>query len=341
MWNLQVRFAGTVRIRAVTGIRGSTMKKIVLFAAMTFALGCGSGARAADLAAVLKAPAVPVAAPSMFDIAFGAAIMSDYNFRGISQSDRGPSVYGYIEPRFKVTPNVELYAGLAGYSTKLPTTPTGEFDIYAGIRPTFGPISFDFGALYYYYPNESQIFVLPTGGPGFGSFPTTQPPAGYVPWTLANTDFWEFYGKASYTWNDIVTLGAGVYYAPNWLNTGAPGTYGSLTLKVAAPSSMLPSGIGAYVSGELARYWLGTTGAFFGNIDLPDYTYWNVGIGLTYKAVTLDLRYHDTDIGQANCFTLTGDLNGLDSGGRPGRSNWCGSAFIAKLSVDTTLSALK
>ncbi len=92
------------------------------------------------------------------------------------------------------------------------------------------------------------------------------------------------------------------------------------------------------MSGEVARYLLGTTDAFFGNINLPDYTYWNVGLALTYKIFTLDLRYHDTDLTRTQCFVLTGDLRGLPGGGGAiGRSNWCSEAFIAKLSIDSTI----
>jgi hypothetical protein len=34
---------------------------------------------------------------------------------------------------------------------------------------------------------------------------------------------------------------------------------------------------------------------------------------------------------------FTGDLDGLDICARRGRSNWCGEACIAKLSIDTTI----
>ena len=75
---------------------------------------------------------------------------------------------------------------------------------------------------------------------------------------------------------------------------------------------------------------------------MPDYTYWNIGVGLTYKAMTVDLRYHDTDLSRGECFVLTGDLRGLPSGKGPlNSSKWCGEAFIAKVAFDTTLSALK
>ena len=76
-------------------------------------------------------------------------------------------------------------------------------------------------------------------------------------------------------------------------------------------------------------------GVYVPAVDLPDYTTWNVGIGFTWKVFTLDLRYSDTDLSKTNCFVITGDPHA----GPPAAlgSNWCGSTFVAKLSVDTTL----
>ncbi|MFL5001959.1 MAG: hypothetical protein ACJ8DY_16375, partial [Xanthobacteraceae bacterium] len=85
------------------------MKTLALSVTAALLLSTGLAA-AADMP--VKAAPAPAAAPvSPWDIAFGGAIMSDYNFRGISQSDRGPSLTAYFEPRFKIVPNVELYAG--------------------------------------------------------------------------------------------------------------------------------------------------------------------------------------------------------------------------------------
>jgi hypothetical protein len=78
-------------------------------------------------------------------------------------------------------------------------------------------------------------------------------------------------------------------------------------------------------------------GAAVGQHQPARLLYWNVGVAFTYKIFTLDLRYHDTDLTRARCFMITGDLNGLDTGARPGRSNWCSEAFIGELSVDTTI----
>jgi uncharacterized protein (TIGR02001 family) len=287
--------------------------KTTIAASLTALALLGNSAFAADI--VTKAPKKVEDAPSScFDLAVGGGLQSDYNFRGISQSDRGPSVYGYAEPRCNVTKDIQLYAGVWGWSTKLPTTPTGEFDIYGGIRPTFGPLAFDFGFIYYWYPRETQLFfadpaaltVSPSNF-GFGAF------------TVRDTDFWEVYGKVTWT-------------ATDWLQSGAKATYAGSTVKFTLPAKWFPADWGAYVSGEAAHYWIGSFTAFGPAFDLPDYTTWNVGIGATYKIFTFDLRYYDTDLSQRNCFLLTSDPSGVATAS----SKWCGASVIGKFSFDLT-----
>src|ERR1700716_4037752 len=132
------------------------MKKLILSVIAAAALA--TPALAADLKMALKAPPPP---PSPWDIAFGAALMSDYNFRGISQSNRGPAVTAYSETRYNVDKDLQLYAGSQYWAVTLPTNPTCECDFYGGIRPTFGPLALDFGVIYYYYPKETQHANVP------------------------------------------------------------------------------------------------------------------------------------------------------------------------------------
>jgi uncharacterized protein (TIGR02001 family) len=287
-----------------------------------------SSAFAADI--VRKAPKKVEAAPSScFDVAFGGGIQSDYNFRGVSQSDRGPGVFAYVEPRCNVTKDVQLYVGLWGWSTKLPTTPTGEFDVYGGVRVTVDKFAFDFGAMYYWYPRETQYWIAGTA--------VTTAFTG-VPLTLTETDFWEIYGKVTWTVTDWLSVNPYVYYANSFLNTGAQGTYAGGIVKFTAPSAWMPTDWGAYLSGEAAHYWLGTATnyPFTAPFDLPDYTTWNIGVGATYKVFTFDLRYYDTDLTTANCFVLTGDPSGVTSG--TATSKWCGASIIGKVSFDLTLN---
>ena len=135
------------------------MKKLVTSVVAAIALSATS-AFAADVMPVKAAKVIaPAPAPSPFDIAFGAVIQSDYNFRGVSQSDRGPSVGAYVEPQFN-TAFGTLYVGVAGYSIEWPSAPgyffsdpAAEIDIYGGWRKTWGAFSLDLCVLYYYNPN--------------------------------------------------------------------------------------------------------------------------------------------------------------------------------------------
>jgi uncharacterized protein (TIGR02001 family) len=318
--------------------RGWTMKKAFL-SAVAVATLAASSAFAADLKPILKAPP-PVASP--WDIAFGGALMSDYNFRGISQSQRGPSVTAYVETRYNVNPNLQLYFGDQYWAVDLPTNPSCECDIYGGIRPTIGALAFDFGFIYYWYPRERGYSNDPKAF--FPPFPN-----GNV--TLNQTDYWEVYGKASWdAIKDKLNFGANVYYSPSWLNTGAYGLYASATAKYTGGTFNLNVGlvgeVGWYVSGEFGHYWLGTTdfNTFVYNppINLPDYNFWNVGLAFTFlKVFTLDLRYYDTDLSKSECNVLTADPRstpgGSFSGGNNGlKSSLCGASFIATVKADLT-----
>src|ERR1700694_3441789 len=127
---------------------GVTMK--ILASAAVLVIGVmATSAFAADMRLKAKASEPP---PSPWDIAFGSALMSDYNFRGITQSNHKPSVAAYFEPRYNVTKDLQLYAGISGESISFPNRAAAEIDLYAGFRPTFDKLALDFGFWYYWYP---------------------------------------------------------------------------------------------------------------------------------------------------------------------------------------------
>ncbi len=310
---------------------GLAMKRVFL-ATVAAAICSASTAFAADLAIV--APPPP---PSPWDIAFGAGVYSDYNFRGISQSNRKPSVNAYFEPRFNVNDNLQLYAGVGGWSIAFANRTSGEIDIYGGIRPSFGPLSFDLGVWYYYYP----------GGQCFND----SPPECAVQGTLPNENiikkdlsFLEYYGTASLALTDFFSIGGGAYYDVDWLNFGFDAVYASGNATLNLPSAWLLPDTGVYISGEFGRYWLGTTDEFYGNIPLPDYSTWNIGLGLTWKVFTVDMRYYDTDLSEGECNAITSDFTAsfdpgavipvVNEGGLA--SKWCNEAYVISLKADLT-----
>src|ERR1700712_3709452 len=128
---------------------GIVMKKLVLLAtALTLVSG---SAFAADMRLkAVKAP--PPVAFDPWDIAFGSAIMNDYIFRGVTQSNHKPSVSVYFEPRYNVTKDFQLYVGVAGESISFPNRAAAEIDAYGGARLTVGAWAFDAGLWGYLYP---------------------------------------------------------------------------------------------------------------------------------------------------------------------------------------------
>src|SRR5215831_18662016 len=316
------------------------MKRVAL--PFLIVAGLTTSALAADIATKAP-PAPPAPPPSPWDVAITAALMNDYNFRGITQSRHQPSVQGGFELRYTFNPQWQTYAGISGESIDFPNHAAAEIDFYGGIRPTFDKLALDFGVWYYWYPG-GQCFN--TGFAGCN--------ASLLNGNVIKTDvsFWEVYGKATYTVNDQFSFGGSIYYSPSVLNSGADGEFLAGTAKYVLPSNMFPKDWGMYVSADVGHWFLGTSDNFYAVAGFPNgfpyksYTTWDLGVGFTYKVFTLDLRYYDTDLNKGDCNAFTSDhtASGVSSTpinpGGPG-SNWCGATFIAKLSVDTALSALK
>jgi uncharacterized protein (TIGR02001 family) len=333
---------------------GNVMKKTILSVAAVLAIGA-SAASAADLPAKVYKKAPPIVAFDPWDVAFGSAIMSDYVFRGITQSNHKPSVAAYFEPRYNVTKDVQLYIGTSFESISFPNRAAGEVDIYGGVRPTVGMFAFDFGVWGYLYPGGQCFQSAAFCGKDI-SF--ADPVTGGLPingnFAKKSASFYEGYAKVNITLNDQFAVGFNEYYSPNFLNLGAWGNYASITGKYTAPSTIFGStGVGMYISGEYGRQWLGTSDAFYGTgagtvfaagIPEPSYNTWNIGVGFTYKVFTLDLRYSDTDLSKGSCNAFTSDNTATrstvssQSAINPFgfESGWCGATGIVKLSADLT-----
>src|SRR6202012_3561095 len=275
---------------------GIVMKKVVLLETALAMVG-GTAVTGSAFAADLPTKAVKAPPPAPFDpwdIAFGSAIMNDYVFRGVTQSNHMPSVTAYFEPRYNVNKDLQLYIGTSTESISFANRAAAEVDVYGGIRPTFGAAAFDFGVWGYLYPggNCADNVVAANGMPGGGVCAVSTQTIYHADDNVMKKDvsFFEAYGKYTYTINDNWAVGLNEYYSPNFLNSGAWGNYSSITGKYTAPSTAFgTSGVGMYVSGEFGRQWLGTSDSFYAvpafpnGIKYADYNTWNIGIGFTYK----------------------------------------------------------
>ncbi|HNT39588.1 MAG TPA: TorF family putative porin [Rubrivivax sp.] len=109
--------------------------------------------------------AVPTGANAELD--FNLAVVSDYRFRGLSQSRLRPAVQGGVDYSAG-----GLYVGAWGSSIQWIRDAGGdgraEIDLYGGIRGEFAPgLSWDFGLLRYQYidhalpvsPNTTEVYA--------------------------------------------------------------------------------------------------------------------------------------------------------------------------------------
>jgi len=308
------------------------MRKIVLSAIAAVALSTST-----VMAADMPVKAAPAAPASAWDIAFGSALVSDYIWRGITQSAHKPSVSAYFEPRYNINKDLQLYAGVAGNSIVFPNRAAAEIDLYAGIRPTFDKLALDFGVWYYWYPGG---ICYSTGTPG------CQPTLLNGNVIKADLSFWEVYAKATYNVTDSFAVGATFNYSPSVLNSGADGAYYAVNAKYTGPA--FSNGAKPYISGEVGYWSLGTSDAFYAVAGFPNgipyksYATWNLGIGATWKVFTAEIRYYDTNLSRGDCNAFTSDHTAIFDGSftsiNPGGvgSSWCDARIIGKISADLT-----
>lgn len=222
--------------------------------------------------AALALTATPAAAHDLgggFTINGGATVVSDYRFRGISQTDRRFAVQGSLT----LGHSSGFYATVWGSSIDdyVAAGSDQEIDLVFGWKRTWGNTTVDVGVLYYYYPNSSQFI------------------ANY------NSDFIEPYASVSHVVGPV-TLKASAAYAPSQsaLSIGM-GSEDNLYVAGDVSASL---GSGFSVSGHVGHSF-GPSYLTIGD----GYTDWNAGISYTTGPLTLGVQYVDTD---GTFTTLTG-----------------------------------
>ena len=209
-------------------------------------------------------------------------VTSDYVFRGFSQSAEKPTVQGGIDVTYGI-----LYAGVWASGIDFGETGAGrdianvEVDLVAGIKPKWGPLSFDFGAIYYMYPKAID--------PG------------------AELNYFEVKAGVSYEAWKGGTLAGTVFYSPEYTGkTGDVWTFeGSVAQELPKFGPITPtfSALLGYQTGDSAAY-----SALIG--EGGEYLYWNAGVALAFhERFSVDLRYWGTDNSGGFCDAFGKVLN--------------------------------
>ncbi|QNA84912.1 hypothetical protein G4G27_13580 [Sphingomonas sp. So64.6b] len=186
------------------------------------------------------APAAePAPAASPFSVTASATLVSDYRFRGFSQTGENGAIQGTINLNHESGFYVGTWGSSVGFAGHT------EVDLYGGYTKTFGKVTLDAGLLYYLYPKKGN----------------------------ADTDFFEPYVNVSttvgpvtakvgvnYAWGGQAALGDNsAVYLHGDISTAIPSTPFGLNAHIGwAKSDAFPGGI----DGKVLDYSFGATAAY-------------------------------------------------------------------------------
>jgi hypothetical protein len=250
-----------------------------------------------SVAAALATPLLAAAqTPAPSPVTGNMSIVSDYRFRGISQTYLGPAIQGgidYAHPsgfyagnwNSSVTENV--FVGGSGI----------EMDFYGGYKMSIGDIGLDVGTIYYYYPRAE--FQSASGNAKF--------------------DNWEIYLGASWKWlsgkfyyavSDYFGLSSEQSQGGYWFNRDTGANLGStsdssgtwyLDLSAAFPLTKELSVVAHYGMLEVNKY------------SELDYKDWKLGVTYDLNGWVLGAAYVDSDADKG--WYYTGGSKGLKATG--------------------------
>ena len=237
------------------------------------------GLIAASLIAATALAATPAFAdetdpPSDVTMTGSAAIVSQYRFRGLSQSNNQPVVQGSITVSHSSGFYISTW-GSSASSNDYNDSPIDiggtEIDVYGGFAKELGKsgVKVDVGVYGYIYPGSANI----NGG--------------------TSGNYYEVYGSLSKTLGPVAAK-MGVYYAP--------------PQKVFDLSVFSPTRNNTYVYGELSSGIPGTPVSLHGHLGhtgggfdyIKPYIDYSVGASVTWKALTLDASLVGTNVSSSD-----------------------------------------
>jgi hypothetical protein len=259
----------------------------------------------AAVAALSFLPAVPALAqdtdpPAPVTVSGSVALVSDYRFRGVSQTDEEMAIQG----GFTVSHESGLYAStwasnLSGWGTF--GGANMELDLVGGYKMDIGGGgAIDVGVTWYMYPGGAQ-----------------------------KTDFAEIYAKLSGSAGPVSLL-AGVAYAPSqealgkWYATGADAAAGVYTDPgdkednlylwgdATAGISGTPLTLKAHIGYSDGNDGLGPNGTSIA--PTGKYWDWSLGADVAVGPLTLGVSYVDTDISDSDAAYLLPNFSSTKDG---------------------------
>lgn len=257
---------------------------------------------ATAVATVLAAPTLVLAADPTPEHTFtpNVGVVSDYLFRGVSQTRHAPALQGGID----YAHSSGLYAGISASTVTWVKDYLGkgstEVDFYGGYKNAFagGDWNYDMGLIHYNYPGKGTA----TGATGF---------AGLGP--LYNPNTTEVYGAIGYKWLTVKYSHAISKNFIGWVpyNNGVGGfdynknSKGSNYLELNAAYDL---GDGWGIAGHMGHQKVKNTETLPGVLLDANYTDWNIGVTKDVGFGVVGLTYSDTDV-KGTCNSSAGGTN--------------------------------
>ncbi len=206
------------------------------------------------------------------------AFVTDYSYRGISQTQRGVAGqmgFGYESPAVSEKVPLTGYLQAWGSNVSFPGSggATFELDTIVGARyKALGDkLLIDASFMRYNYPGAAQYTFF---------------------------DFNEWGLLVSYDF-DVVALTAGLHYSPNFFGNSGIGWYKQLLATVPLPFVKLNDNLAFKLFGSIGSQYVEKNV----NYGIPNNDYWDWQLGLTMTAFTVDfsVAYTGTNISSQDC----------------------------------------
>jgi uncharacterized protein (TIGR02001 family) len=201
------------------------------------------------------------------------ALVSDYIFRGITNTDHNPAVQGGLIYTADIgLPYAQPYLGFWGSNVDFDDggEASVEIDLMFGFSGTIADIDWDLGGLYYTYPGAASDL---------------------------NYDYWEIPLQLSYAVDDQWSIFAQYSYSPDYFANSGSAHYLLAGARWQQPIHSMMLGVEA----TTGHQWIADNAAY----GAEDYQDWRVALSLTIGKITFAAAYTDTNLGKGQCFSGT------------------------------------
>ena len=250
------------------------MKQLIAYVSGAALVACGAASYADTVHGEDKPepPSASSSSPHVFSANVG--ITTDYVFRGLTQSNEGPSIAGGFDYEYEPLGfYLGFWAGSIEFNLGSSNSATVETNFYSGFAGEFGGtgIGWDLGALYYFYPDQNEDCC------GAGDY-----------------DYVELYGDLSYTWEGSLepSLSAGFDWSPDYFGEDDTGWNVDSELSFSLPYDISFYGTVSYLDVKGDKTFSRSAGAAKNGYD---YIYWSVGGSKELGILEFDLHYVEGD----------------------------------------------